>query len=132
MRKPGEIPVSCRKWFYTGSIPGFGYTYIFTDSHKGSKRMKKRYISRTIKFINCEVLCIDKHTRETFTQFETATGNFKTEDALLKYLHEKIDTDVVSVVTVLEKEEKTGLFSMSEEDFIKYADEVKKRYRTEE
>ena len=91
--------------------------------------MRKRYISRTVKFITCEVLCIDKPTRETFTQTETVTGDFKTEDALLKYLHEKIDTDVVSVVTVLEKVERTALFSMLEEDFIKYADEVKKRYR---
>lgn len=91
--------------------------------------MKKRYISRTVKFITCEVLCIDKPTKETFTQTETVTGDFKTEDELLKYLHEKIDTDVVSVVTVLGKEEKTALFSMAEEDFIKYADEVQKRYR---
>lgn len=91
--------------------------------------MKKRYISRTVKFIVCEVLCIDKHTRDTFTQTETVTGDFKTEDVLLKYLHEKIDTDLVSVVTILEKEEKTALFSMPEEDFVKYADEVQKRYR---
>ncbi len=91
--------------------------------------MRKRYISRTVKFITCEVLCIDKPTRETFTQTETVTGDFKTEDDLLKYLHEKIDTDVVSAVTILEKEEKEALFSMPEEDFVKYADEVQKRYR---
>ncbi len=93
--------------------------------------MRKRYISRTIKFITCEVLCIDKPSKETFTQIETVTGNFKTEDQLLKYLHEKIDTDIVSAVTILEKTEKEALFSMPEEKFIKYADEVQKRYRAE-
>lgn len=91
--------------------------------------MRKRYVSRTIKSNNCEVLCIDKSTKETFTQNEVVTGDFKTEDKLLKYLHSKIDTDDVSVVTVLEKTETEGLYSMPEEDFVKYADKVQKRYR---
>lgn len=91
--------------------------------------MRKRYISRTIKSISCEVLCIDKPSKETFTQNEVVTGEFKTEDKLLKYLHEKIDTENVSVVTILEKETTEALYSMPEEDFVKYADEVQKRYR---
>lgn len=91
--------------------------------------MKRRYISRTIKTIKCDVLCIDKKSKETFNQEEIVTGNFKTEDKLIKYLHEKIDTEDVSVVTVLEKTASEALYSMLEEDFIKYADEVQKRYR---
>ena len=91
--------------------------------------MRKRYVSRTIKSIKCEVLCIDKVTKETFTQEEVVTGDFKTEDKLLKYLHSKIDTDLVSVVTVLERTETVGLYSMPEEEFVKYADKINKRYR---
>lgn len=91
--------------------------------------MRKRYISRTIKSIKCKVLCIDKKSKETFNTEEVVTGDFKTEDKLIKYLHEKIDTEDVCVVTVLETAESEALYSMLEEDFVKFADVVKKRYR---
>lgn len=91
--------------------------------------MRKRYISRTIKSIKCEVLCIDKKSKETFNTEEVVTGDFETEDKLVKYLHEKIDTKDVCVVTVLGTTESEALYSMLEEDFVKYADVVKNRYR---
>ena len=88
----------------------------------------KRVISRTIKSYDVEVLCVHKSTKETFTENHTLSERFRSNEKLLNHLKEKINTDEVEAVAVLSiSEERTQMYAMTEEDFVKHATAVEKR-----
>lgn len=88
----------------------------------------ERVITRTIKSYEVEVLCLDIQSKETFTQKETVTQLFKSEERLLSYLKSKIDTDLVKALAIVEiSEVSEQMYGMKEVDFLNHAKVITSR-----
>ena len=82
---------------------------------------KEVQITRTITTTVCEVFCVDKSTKETFTTTVTLPRTYKDETAMLNAAYAAIDSDDVRAVSIEGYEIKNELRGMSESDFIKYS-----------
>lgn len=77
-------------------------------------------------------MCLDTQKCEPLNEVITVSGTFSDEDALLLAVKRAVDTDTLKAVQVVDKEELTNLYAMSEEEFIKLAKIVEKTKKVEE
>lgn len=103
-----------------------------TQVRKGKRMARKRFVTRAITSLEVEYLGVDKVSRETFTGTESVVGNFSDEKKLLNAVKEKIETDTVAVVAILDTKEKTAYYIMPEDDFIRYAEKSETRFPVKE
>lgn len=82
---------------------------------------KEVQITRTITTTVCEVFCVDKKSKETFTTTVILPRTYKDETAMLNAAYAAIDSDDVRAVSIEKYEVKNELRGMSEADFIKYS-----------
>lgn len=82
---------------------------------------RERMVTRAIIGTQVVALCFDA-TQNTCVQVETLiAGVFTKEEKLSKKLHEVLDTDTLTFVKVVSKEQVSTLYGMSEDTFITYS-----------
>lgn len=90
---------------------------------------RKRMITRTIEQTTAKVMTLNVGTAEVTITPYTISGEL-TGDALLKALQDTYQTDTMKLVHVLESTVESVLYGMEEEEFIKLAKVLPKRYVT--
>lgn len=90
---------------------------------------RKRMVTRTIEQTTAKVMTINVVTAEVTITPYTISGEL-TGDALLKALQGNYQTDTMKLVHVLESTVESVLYGMEEEEFIKLAKVLPKRYVT--
>lgn len=90
---------------------------------------RKRMVTRTIEQTTAKVMTLNVVTAEVAITPYTISGEL-TGDALLKALQDTYQTDTVKLVHVLELTVESVLYGMEEEEFIKLAKVLPKRYVT--
>lgn len=90
---------------------------------------RKRMVTRTIEQTTAKVMTLNVDTAEVTITPYTISGEL-TGDALLKALQDTYQTDTMKLVHVLESTLESVLYGMEEEEFIKLAKVLPKRYVT--
>jgi hypothetical protein len=90
---------------------------------------RKRMVTRTIEQTTAKVMTLNVVTAEVTITPYTISGEL-TGDALLKALQDTYQTDTMKLVHVLESTVESVLYGMEEEEFIKLAKVLPKRYVT--
>lgn len=90
---------------------------------------RKRMVTRTIEQTTAKVTTLNVVTAEVTITPYTISGEL-TGDALLKALQDTYQTDTMKLVHVLESTVESVLYGMEEEEFIKLAKVLPKRYVT--
>ena len=90
---------------------------------------RKRMVTRTIEQTTAKVMTLNVVTAEVTITPYTISGEL-TGDALLKALQDTFQTDTMKLVHVLESTVESVLYGMEEEEFIKLAKVLPKRYVT--
>lgn len=90
---------------------------------------RKRMVTRTIEQTTAKVMTLNVVTAEVTITPYTISGEL-TGDALLKALQGTYQTDTMKLVHVLESTVESVLYGMEEEEFIKLAKVLPKRYVT--
>lgn len=90
---------------------------------------RKRMVTRTIEQTTAKVMTLNVDTAEVTITPYTISGEL-TGDALLKALQDTYQTDTMKLVHVLETTVESVLYGMEEEEFIKLAKVLPKRYVT--
>lgn len=88
---------------------------------------RKRMVTRTIEQTTAKVMTLNVDTAEVTITPYTISGEL-TGDALLKALQDTYQTDTMKLVHVLESTVESVLYGMEEEEFIKLAKVLPKRY----
>jgi hypothetical protein len=86
-------------------------------------------VTRTIEQTTAKVMTLNVVTAEVTITPYTISGEL-TGDALLKALQDTYQTDTMKLVHVLESTVESVLYGMEEEEFIKLAKVLPKRYVT--
>ncbi len=82
---------------------------------------RKRLITRSIKSIECECLCLDTRENETFNMKVSISGSFKNSADMLMRAKELTETEDVILCTILETNEVVKRYWLEEDEFIKVA-----------
>lgn len=90
---------------------------------------RKRMVTRTIEQTTAKVMTLNVVAAEVTITPYTISGEL-TGDALLKALQDTYQTDTMKLVHVLESMVESVLYGMEEEEFIKLAKVLPKRYVT--
>lgn len=90
---------------------------------------RKRMVTRTIEQTTAKVMTLNVVTAEVTITPYTISGEL-TGDALLKALQDTYQTDTMKLVHVLESTVESVLYGLEEEEFIKLAKVLPKRYAT--
>lgn len=90
---------------------------------------RKRMVTRTIEQTTAKVMTLNIVTADVTITPYTISGEL-TGDALLKALQDTYQTDTMKLVHVLESTVESVLYGMEEEEFIKLAKVLPKRYVT--
>lgn len=90
---------------------------------------RKRMVTRTIEQTTAKVMTLNVVTAKVTITPYTISGEL-TGDALLKALQDTYQTDTMKLVHVLESTVESVLYGMEEEEFIKLAKVLPKRYVT--
>lgn len=90
---------------------------------------RKRMVTRTIEQTTAKVMTLNVVTAEVTITPYTISGEL-TGDALLKALQDTYQTDTMKLVHVLESTVESVLYGLEEEEFIKLAKVLPKRYVT--
>lgn len=90
---------------------------------------RKRMVTRTIEQTTANVMTLNVVTAEVTITPYTISGEL-TGDALLKALQDTYQTDTMKLAHVLESTVESVLYGMEEEEFIKLAKVLPKRYVT--
>jgi hypothetical protein len=90
---------------------------------------RKRMVTRTIEQTTAKVMTLNVVTAEVTITPYTISGEL-TGDVLLKALQDTYQTDTMKLVHVLESTVESVLYGMEEEEFIKLAKVLPKRYVT--
>ena len=91
--------------------------------------MRTRLVTRTINEVTANTVIYDVVAGEIKTVNYTLTGKMD-KDVALKALKKAHETDTIKVVTVNSIDVVEQLYGMSEEEFIKVAKKIDKRYAT--
>lgn len=90
---------------------------------------RKRMVTRTIEQTTAKVMTLNVVTAEVTITSYTVSGEL-TGDALLKALQNTFQTDTIKLVHIVESSVGSVLYGMEEEEFIKLAKVLPKRYVT--
>lgn len=82
---------------------------------------RKRLITRSIKSIECECLCLDTKENETFNMTVNISGDFKNGTDMLMRAKELTETEDVILCTILKTKEVVKRYWLEEDEFIKVA-----------
>ena len=82
---------------------------------------KDKMITRTIKAITADVMCLDTETADVKTVSVNIPSNYTDEKTAMKFLHNYIDTDTFKAVKIIATTETEILYGMPETEFIKHA-----------
>lgn len=82
---------------------------------------RKPMVTRRVKFTTVNVLCLNIETAEPFNEVVKLSGHYNNEEKLRKIVDEKINTDTVKSVHIVDVSRETKLLGMTEEDFMSYA-----------
>lgn len=91
--------------------------------------VRKRMVTRTIEQTTAKVMTLNVVTADVTITPYTISGEL-TGDALLKALQDTYQTDTMKLVHVLESTVESVLYGLEEEEFIKLAKVLPKRYVT--
>ena len=89
---------------------------------------RKAMVTRTVNYTECKVMVVYTDTMQVKTEVYTYTGASKEDDKILKDLQKTIEADNVKLVQIMSKEEKSQLYGMYEEDFLRYAVKMDGRF----
>lgn len=90
---------------------------------------RKRMVTRTIEQTTAKVMTLNVVTAEVTITSYTTSGAL-TGDTLLKSLQDTFQTDTMKLVHIVESSVESVLYGMEEEEFIKLAKVLPKRYVT--
>lgn len=90
---------------------------------------RKRMVTRTIEQTTAKVMTLNVVTAEVTITSYTTSGAL-TGDILLKALQDTYQTDTIKLVHIVESSVESVLYGMEEEEFIKLAKVLPKRYVT--
>ena len=90
---------------------------------------RKRMVTRTIEQTTAKVMTLNVVTAEVTITPYTISGEL-TGDTLLKALQDAYQTDTMKLVHIVESSVESVLYGMEEEEFIKLAKVLPKRYVT--
>ena len=90
---------------------------------------RKRMVTRTIEQTTAKVMTLNVVTAEVAITSYTISGEL-TGDTLLKALQDAYQTDTMKLVHIVESSVESVLYGMDEEEFIKLAKVLPKRYVT--
>lgn len=82
---------------------------------------RKPMVTRKIKFTTVNVLCLNIETAEPFNEVVKLPGHYNNEQKLRKIVDEKINTDTVKTVHIVDVSYETKLLGMTDEEFMSYA-----------
>ena len=89
---------------------------------------RKAMVTRTINYVECVVMVVYTDTMQVKNEIYTYTGANKEDDKIIKDLQKTIEADNVKLVQIMSKEEKSQLYGMYEEDFLRYAVKMDGRF----
>ena len=89
---------------------------------------RKAMVTRTINYVECVVMVVYTDTMQVRNEIYTYTGANKEDDKIIKDLQKTIEANNVKLVQIMSKEEKSQLYGMYEEDFLKYAVKMDGRF----
>lgn len=90
---------------------------------KENKRMARTpKVTRTIVTTNCNVLCVDVTTGETFYKDVALTRTYKDEKKLMKAVEAVVNTETQKAVHVESTTEVETLYGLDEQKFIEIAE----------
>lgn len=87
--------------------------------------MRKPMVTRTIESTKARVLCVNIKDNSTSTIEVILPRTYKTPDKALKVAKEKLNTDVLNAVHIMDMTVEKQLYGMTEEDFVRYAAPIK-------
>lgn len=88
---------------------------------------RMRMVTRTVKGIVADVLCMDLTTAKAVTRTFTIGGTFASDKDLLKALQKANDTDTLKLVAISSKADTEQLYGMPEDMFIRLAEKLPPR-----
>ena len=94
--------------------------------------MRKRMVTRTVTTTEVELLCLNILTAEPFNETAVIPGTYTSNEKILKVLRPVLDTKETKIVSVSRAEIKHTLYGMSESDFIKLAEVMPPRKKSDE
>lgn len=94
--------------------------------------MRKRMVTRTVTTTEVELLCLNIVTAEPFNETAVIPGTYTSTEKILKVLRPVLDTKETKIVSVSRTEIKHTLYGMSEGDFIKLAEVMPPRNKSDE
>lgn len=89
-------------------------------------------VTRTIKSTKVVALCINIETAEPFNDVILLPRTYKNEKHILDSAKKARDTEEEKVVSICEAEVITGLYGMTEQEFLKHADKLPERETNKE
>lgn len=92
---------------------------------------RERVITRTINVTECEVMLVNPTTKEIITETHYLTGVHTTDSAMKELKDYMTHTELIPVTLTI-KDVTEHLYSMRENDFIKFAKEIPlRKHKTE-
>ena len=89
---------------------------------------RKAMVTRTVNYVECEVMVVYTDSATVKNEVYTYTGASKEDEKILKELQNGIEADNIKLVQIMSKEEKSQLYGMYEEDFLRYAVKMDGRF----
>lgn len=86
---------------------------------------RPRMVTRTMKELKVDVICLNLETRESFNKEFILTGDY-TEDKLIKELRKNYETETEKLVQIIGIKREQTLYGMPETEFIKNAEKIEK------
>lgn len=79
-------------------------------------------VTRTIITTVCNVMCLNKISKEPFEKIVKLPRTYKDENKMMKKISKLVDDDTVKAVYVIDSHVEETLYGMTEEKFIENAD----------
>lgn len=86
---------------------------------------RPRMVTRTMKELKVNVLCLNTETREPFNKEFILTGVYS-EDKLMNELRKNYESETLKLVQIVDIRKEETLYGMSEIEFIKNAKKIEK------
>ena len=90
--------------------------------------MRKAMVTRTVNFMEVKAMVVYIDSASVKVETYTYTGTAKDDEKIIKDLQKTIEADNIKIVQIVAKEEKSQLYGMYEEDFIRYAVKMDGRF----
>lgn len=82
---------------------------------------RRRLVTRTITATEATCLCMDVTTAEPMNETYRLVGKFTDDEKLLKAIRKLHETDVLKIVTIVDKKETNELYGLDENEYLAMA-----------